>query len=152
VRIRHGSLGPQPATFTTGAETKVHVQTTQWGLNNRQEVRFSTTGTLPTGITAGVSYWASLNYDTPYSNTTWDLYTTSTGSTRVATSSAGTGVHRMYRPDHTTPYAISHCTGEQYTVTLTPVSPAATGDTCIITVTNPQTPPVLGHTAFGGRF
>jgi len=83
-------------TVTISNATPAVVTLTNHGLRDGTGVVFSTTGTLPTGITAGTTYYAKST-----ASNTFNLYDTSAhaiagGSTgRVNTSSAGSGTHTV---------------------------------------------------------
>lgn len=87
-----GSLG-RTATFTNGTPCVVTVATNAFVAG--QAVQFTTTGTLPTGITAGVTYYAG----NILTNTTFNLYDTEAnailgGATgRIDTSGSDTPTH-----------------------------------------------------------
>lgn len=81
-------------TVTISNATPAVVTLTNHGLRDGTGVVFSTTGSLPTGVTAGTTYYAKST-----ASNTFNLYDTSAhaiagGSTgRVNTSSAGSGTH-----------------------------------------------------------
>lgn len=83
-------------TVTISNATPAVVTLTNHGLRDGTGVVFSTTGSLPTGVTAGTTYYAKST-----ASNTFNLYDTSAhaiagGATgRVATSSAGSGTHTV---------------------------------------------------------
>ena len=83
-------------TVTISNATPAVVTLTNHGLRDGTGVAFSTTGALPTGITAGTTYYAKST-----ASNTFNLYDTAEhavagGSTgRVNTSSAGSGTHTV---------------------------------------------------------
>lgn len=83
-------------TVTISNASPAVVTLTNHGLRDGTGVAFSTTGSLPTGVTAGTTYYAKST-----ASNTFNLYDTSAhaiagGATgRVATSSAGSGTHTV---------------------------------------------------------
>lgn len=79
-------------TVTISIATPGVVTQTAHGYTNGQEVQFSTTGALPTGITAGNKY-----YTRNVTTDTYELGVTSSATTSVATSGTQSGVHTAYK-------------------------------------------------------
>ena len=77
----------QTATFTVASPTVITVATAP---DSGTEVKFTTTGTLPTGITAGTSYYVS-----KLSSTTFNISTSSTLTPLVNVTGAGSGTNTM---------------------------------------------------------
>jgi hypothetical protein len=84
------TTGTQSGTHT--ASTTTHVQWTAHGLSSGQEVIFSTTGTLPVGLTPGASYYVI----TPSTNS-FRLAAT-VGGDAISTTTAGSGIHTASTP------------------------------------------------------
>jgi hypothetical protein len=82
-----GATTPSAAVTITTANPAV-ITWTGHALAVGQTVTFSTTGTLPTGITAGTTYFVK----TATAGTTFTISLTS-GGTAIATTAAGTGIH-----------------------------------------------------------
>jgi hypothetical protein len=82
-----GATTPSAAVTITTANPAV-ITWTGHALAVGQTVTFSTTGTLPTGITAGTTYFVR----TATAGTTFTISLTS-GGTAIATTAAGTGTH-----------------------------------------------------------
>ena len=82
-----GATTPSAAVTITTANPAV-ITWTGHALAVGQTVTFSTTGTLPTGITAGTTYFVK----TATAGTTFTISLTS-GGTAIATTAAGTGTH-----------------------------------------------------------
>ena len=91
VTIFDTGLGVQTVTFTSASPTVVTAAVTPIA---NTEVVFSSTLTVPTGMTAGTSY-----YVVPLTGTTFNLSTTLGGAADVNTTTAGTGTITMYAPD-----------------------------------------------------
>jgi len=91
VTIFDTGLGVQTVTFTSASPTVVTAAVTPIA---NTEVVFSSTLTVPTGMTAGISY-----YVLPLTGTTFNLSTTPSGAADVNTTTAGTGTITMYAPD-----------------------------------------------------
>ena len=83
------SFGPTAGTCTISNASPAVITRNSHGLENDMPVRFSTTGALPTGLSASVTYFVK--------NKTANTFEVSTtvGGTSVNTSSAGSGTHTM---------------------------------------------------------
>jgi hypothetical protein len=82
------------ATMTIATPCVVSVATTNLGLSNGSVIRFSTSGALPTGLTAGTNYYV-ININTSASPTTFNV-STSRGGAAVNTSGSQSGTHKIH--------------------------------------------------------
>lgn len=90
---RGADCTPESTVTITSADPAV-IAWEAHGLFANQPVVFSTTGTLPTGLTAGTVYYVLAN------GLTADAFSVSAteGGTPVATTAAGTGIHTVSAP------------------------------------------------------
>jgi hypothetical protein len=82
-------------TFTAASGTGSALQLTSSGTNNLvagQEIAFSSSGTLPTGLSASTVYYVAAS---PAPTATVFYVSATNGGTNIAFSSAGTGTHSM---------------------------------------------------------
>jgi hypothetical protein len=82
------------ATITIASPAVITVIGSGLGLTNGSVIRFSTSGTLPTGITAGTNYYV-ININIFSNQVTFNI-STSRGGTPINTSGSQSGTHKIH--------------------------------------------------------
>jgi hypothetical protein len=116
------------STVTITNATPAVVSYTGHSQTSGTPVYFTTTGTLPTGITANKQYYVQVVDANSFQlNTLQDNAIADSGTGKVATSSAGSGVHTAIL-DRAEGWMNFHPTGTSDTATITNASPAVVTD------------------------
>ncbi len=118
-----GASNDSIGTATITNATPAVVTLVSHGLSTGNIIYFTTTGALPTGLTANTRYWVNV-----LTSSTFRLSTSlanALAGTSIATSSAGSGTHTVYSGDTVT-YTFSkpHRVEVGYTVNISSAIPA----------------------------